>query len=234
MSIRAVGSGLMALNDQARELATLIMRRHGRVTEAIFVEPTAEGQVHLSDDTAITIKELGFLFFGYSGTGSSAFSAFLSAMGFVDSDVSNIRGLLKLLPDGRRINGERQDGQIKWEDGTTTDLLPPGWKYEYPPRPAQPPPPPHPVAATTAPAPPPSTPVGQPTATLKMKTRCVRCGQKMTITSRGVFYFGAGEPNIVKLRCEQCNITRFERKPDIEKELRRTLPHEFTLQPQEY
>jgi hypothetical protein len=67
-----------------------------------------------------------------------------------------------------------------------------------------------------------------------MKILCVQCGHKMTITSKGVFYFGSGEPNIVKLRCEQCDITRFERKPDIERELGRTLPTEFTLTPQQY
>jgi len=231
----------MALSDQARELAHAIMRRHGRVTEAIFVEPTAEGQVHLSDGTAITIKELGFLFFGYSGTGSNAFSAFLSENGFVDSDVSKISDLLKLLPNGRGIKGERQGNQIKWQDGTTTDLLPPGWKYEYHPVPSPksadrglPAPPTQPAASPTGPPRPPPAPVGQPTILPKMKTRCVRCGRKMTITSRGVIFLGAGEPNVVSLRCEPCNITRFERKPDIEKELKRTLPREFTLTPQEY
>lgn len=83
-------------------------------------------------------------------------------------------------------------------------------------------------------APPPPAPLGQPTVPPKMKTRCVKCGQKMTITSRGVIFLGPGEPNVVKLRCEQCDITRFERKPDIENELKRTLPREFTLTPQEY
>lgn len=67
-----------------------------------------------------------------------------------------------------------------------------------------------------------------------MKSTCVECGQKMTITSEGVFFMGGGEPNIVKLRCERCNITRFEKKADIEKELGRSLPRQFTLTPQDY
>lgn len=67
-----------------------------------------------------------------------------------------------------------------------------------------------------------------------MKSRCTECGEKMTITSEGVFFIGGGQPNIVKLRCEGCNITRFEKKPDIEKELGRTLPPQFTLTPEQY
>jgi len=67
-----------------------------------------------------------------------------------------------------------------------------------------------------------------------MKSRCTECGQKMTITSEGVFFMGGGEPNIVKLRCERCNLTRFEKKADIEMELGRTLPRNFTLMPEQY
>ena len=122
----------MALDPQARLLARAVTQRHGTLKEAIFIEPTKEGQLHFSDGTAITIREFDFLTFGYTGTGSSAFSSFLSAAGFIDSDVTGITGPLKLLPDGRRVEGEVHGGQVKWKDGTVTDLLPPGWKYEYP------------------------------------------------------------------------------------------------------
>jgi len=67
-----------------------------------------------------------------------------------------------------------------------------------------------------------------------MKSTCIECGQKMTITSEGVFFIGGGQPNVVKLRCETCNITRFEKKADIEKELGRSLRRQFTLTPQDY
>ena len=67
-----------------------------------------------------------------------------------------------------------------------------------------------------------------------MKSTCVECGQKMTITSEGVFFMGGGEPNVVKLRCERCNITRFEKKAEMERELGRSLPRQFTLTPQDY
>ena len=80
-----------------------------------------------------------------------------------------------------------------------------------------------------------SVPAYQPQlAPARMKSLCVECGQKMTITSEGVFFTGSGEPNIVKLRCERCDITRFEKKADMERELGRTLPREFTLTPQQY
>jgi len=125
----------MALDYQARELARAVTRRHSNLKEAILIEPVKEGQLHFSDGTAITIREFNFLTFGYSGTGSSAFSAFLSEAGFSDTDVANVDVPLKLLPDGKRIGGAMVGGnQVRWEDGTVTELLPPGWKYEYPPR----------------------------------------------------------------------------------------------------
>jgi len=67
-----------------------------------------------------------------------------------------------------------------------------------------------------------------------MESRCTECGQKMTITSEGIFFIGGGEPNIVKLRYDRCDLTRFEKKADIERELGRTLPRDFTLTPQQY
>lgn len=46
--------------------------------------------------------------------------------------------------------------------------------------------------------------------------RCKQCGGLMQETSDHVFYFGEGPNPIVKLRCEKCNITRFEKRVDVE------------------
>lgn len=41
----------------------------------------------------------------------------------------------------------------------------------------------------------------------------------MKITTEGVHVYGGGPSPIVKLRCEKCNITRMEKREDIENEL---------------
>jgi hypothetical protein len=55
----------------------------------------------------------------------------------------------------------------------------------------------------------------------KKKMVCKKCGGKMTLATDGVVVVGGspGPTPIVKLRCEKCNITRFENRGDIEMEL---------------
>ena len=47
---------------------------------------------------------------------------------------------------------------------------------------------------------------------------CTECGQKMRKTTDGVHVYGGGKSPIVKLRCDKCDITRFEKREDIEAE----------------
>ncbi len=54
---------------------------------------------------------------------------------------------------------------------------------------------------------------------MEKKLKCRQCGERMNITTEGVHVFGGGPSPIVKLRCEKCNITRFENRVDIEREL---------------
>jgi hypothetical protein len=51
------------------------------------------------------------------------------------------------------------------------------------------------------------------------KLVCNQCGGKMRITTEGVHVYGGGPSPIVKLRCDKCDITRFENREDIEREL---------------
>jgi len=53
------------------------------------------------------------------------------------------------------------------------------------------------------------------------KLLCNRCGGLMAATSEGVFMVGAAPkaaPPVLKLRCEKCDITRFEKRAEIEGE----------------
>jgi len=50
-----------------------------------------------------------------------------------------------------------------------------------------------------------------------LKTICRKCGAKMRPTTEDVIVLGDGESDIVKLRCDACNITRFERREDVDK-----------------
>ena len=64
----------------------------------------------------------------------------------------------------------------------------------------------------------------QPPATIRVnygpkKLKCNECGSIMDITTKGVFHVGGPptpESAIVKLRCERCDITRFEKRWEIE------------------
>jgi len=66
----------------------------------------------------------------------------------------------------------------------------------------------------------------RPLAVLKIhygpkKLKCNECGNTMTSTTEGVNYVGgrpSAESALLKLRCEKCNITRFERRWEIEGE----------------
>ena len=51
------------------------------------------------------------------------------------------------------------------------------------------------------------------------KLICTACGGKMRITTEGVHVYGNVSNLPVKLRCDKCDITRFENSEDIEKEL---------------
>lgn len=53
------------------------------------------------------------------------------------------------------------------------------------------------------------------------KMDCNECGGKMRIDTGGVTVVGGGPgpTPIVKLRCDKCDITRFEQRSDIEREL---------------
>jgi len=55
----------------------------------------------------------------------------------------------------------------------------------------------------------------------KYKLQCNKCGGKMRIDPDGVTMVGGGPgpAPIVKLRCDKCDITRFEQRSDIEREL---------------
>jgi hypothetical protein len=53
------------------------------------------------------------------------------------------------------------------------------------------------------------------------KLKCNQCGGTMNATTKGVNYSGASpsaESALLKLRCEKCNITRFEKRWEIEGE----------------
>lgn len=53
------------------------------------------------------------------------------------------------------------------------------------------------------------------------KMLCNRCGKAMSATSEGVYVVGgspAAKPTLLKLRCEACDITRFEQRQEIEGE----------------
>lgn len=80
-------------------------------------------------------------------------------------------------------------------------------------RPATPVPPP--PSQGFSPAPP-------PVASGKRKLDCNNCGRRMTIDEGGVTYVGGAPgaaPPIVKLYCSNCDITRFEYREEIEREL---------------
>jgi len=51
------------------------------------------------------------------------------------------------------------------------------------------------------------------------KLNCNKCGGKMRMTTEGVHVYGGGPSPIIKLRCDKCDITRFEKREDIEREL---------------
>ncbi len=66
----------------------------------------------------------------------------------------------------------------------------------------------------------------RPPATMRIhygskKVKCNQCGDVMTTTTEGVSYVGANpsaESAVLKLRCEKCNITRIEKRWEIEGE----------------
>jgi len=66
-------------------------------------------------------------------------------------------------------------------------------------------------------------------AVAKKKLECNKCGGRMRIDPGGVIVVGgSGPPPNVKLRCDKCDITRFERRSEIDRELaaeRRHEPH---------
>ena len=51
------------------------------------------------------------------------------------------------------------------------------------------------------------------------KLICTECGGKMSIAKGGVHVYGNVSNPPVKLRCDKCDITRFENREDVEKEL---------------
>ena len=53
------------------------------------------------------------------------------------------------------------------------------------------------------------------------KLECNRCGGQMRVCASGVRMIGGGPgpTPIVKLRCDECDITRFEQRTDIDAEL---------------
>jgi len=51
------------------------------------------------------------------------------------------------------------------------------------------------------------------------KLECNECGGVMRIDTGGVYIYGGGPSPIVKLRCDNCDITRFEKREDIDAEL---------------
>ena len=55
-------------------------------------------------------------------------------------------------------------------------------------------------------------------APLRTKLQCNRCGGRMRVESGGVTVHGRrlGPSSIVKLRCDKCDITRFEQQADID------------------
>jgi hypothetical protein len=64
---------------------------------------------------------LSLLTFGYSGTGSQCFSAFVGRFGFVKRDFENMVAPLRVAKDGRVVGGTPgEDGRIEWEDGSPT------------------------------------------------------------------------------------------------------------------
>lgn|GEM_PF-2750514 len=51
------------------------------------------------------------------------------------------------------------------------------------------------------------------------KLSCTECGGTMRIATEGVHVIGGGPSPIIKLRCDKCDITRLEKREDIEREL---------------
>jgi translation elongation factor EF-1alpha len=53
----------------------------------------------------------------------------------------------------------------------------------------------------------------------KPKLRCNQCRGQMQVDPGGVYSYGTAPSPIVKLRCEHCDITRFENRNEVEREL---------------
>ena len=58
---------------------------------------------------------LSLLTFGYSGTGSKCFAAFLGAAGFLSTDVEKINPPLRLRPDGSKVRGTWHGETVQWK-----------------------------------------------------------------------------------------------------------------------
>ncbi|MFQ6081080.1 MAG: hypothetical protein ACE5OW_05385 [Candidatus Bathyarchaeia archaeon] len=92
--------------SQMRELARRVIAVHGKLIEVIFTGKWPEGTSHLvfSDGTILPASEISsMLTFGYLGTGPGCYAAFLSAAGFKQTDVTDVKEPLKLKSDGSRV-----------------------------------------------------------------------------------------------------------------------------------
>lgn len=92
--------------SQMRKLARRVIAVHGKLIEVIFTEKWPGGTSHLvfSDGTILPASEVSsMLTFGYHGTGPDCYAAFLSAAGFKQTDVTDIKEPLKLKSDGSRV-----------------------------------------------------------------------------------------------------------------------------------
>ncbi len=135
----------MPYESQMVELAKGAIAAHGQLNEVVFLEGNDDSLLVFSDGTVLprlhkqhgfdiqgesyafpVAAELGgtdpfsLLAFGYSGTGPTCYSAFLSAAGFKSTNVEDITPPQRLRRDGSRVSGALRGESIEWEDGSQT------------------------------------------------------------------------------------------------------------------
>jgi hypothetical protein len=136
----------MSYEAQMQRFAKGAAAAHGQLVEVVFLKGDSQDSLLVfADGAAVPVlhqkhgykisrehyafsiaAELGgqdpfeFLRFGYSGTGPTHYSYFLTAAGFRETDVSNINEPLRLKRDGTKIRGIAKPEQVEWQDGTVT------------------------------------------------------------------------------------------------------------------
>ncbi len=118
---RAIDSG------DGRQIFAKLASAYGSLSEVVFLKGPymAKSVLVFADGVGLSAgadSYIPILTFGYQGQGSKVFSTFLAAAGFSDTDATAVVAPVRLGRDGTRVLGEVVDGQIMWQDGTSTLL----------------------------------------------------------------------------------------------------------------